>query len=460
MLKLAGSLNRYPARITSTGFALLILAGTLLLLLPGVKASGREPISFLDALFMSTSSVCVTGLSVRSLATDFSVFGQMLIALLVQVGGLGIMTLTTFVLLAVGVRGGLRQQLVINSTIAGESKADLKVILKRVLWFTITCESIGAMLLFVKFLTYGMGIGKALWNAIFLSIAAFCNAGFALDDRNLIPFQDDTVVLSTIMLLIVVGGLGYPVVFDIASCMNRFGRRWWDELHIHSKLMLLGTTVLILGGFTAILYLEWNNPQSEDRTTYEKILSAMFQSITSRTAGFNSVDLTKYGNATLIVIMVLMMIGAGPCSTAGGMKVSTIMMVALHALAKFRSQDKVTVYRRTIPQAAIDRAIATTMLFSIVALVGMIAVLAIEEVGTSEDGQRREFLQIAFEAISALGTVGLSINDTWNLLPASKIVIIILMFVGRLGPIVFFSALSTAPKRITLQYASEEPITG
>ncbi len=193
MLKLAGSLNRYPARITSLGFALLVVVGTLLLLLPWVIAEGRKPISVLDALFMSTSSVCVTGLSVRSLADDFTFFGQLLIALLVQVGGLGIMTLTTFVLIAAGMRSGLRQQLVINSTIAGESKIDLAVLLKRVLWFTACCEAAGMFVLFVRFLISGMSFGKALWNAIFLSIAAFCNAGFALDNSNLIPFQSDAV---------------------------------------------------------------------------------------------------------------------------------------------------------------------------------------------------------------------------------------------------------------------------
>ncbi len=267
-------------------------------------------------------------------------------------------------------------------------------------------------------------------------------------------------MLLVISALIILGGIGYPVVFDVAASFRRNRFRWWDDLHIHSKLMIIGTTTFLFGGFFAILFFEWNNPHTASMSTYEKVVNAFFQSVTTRTAGFNSVDLTTYSNASLIVMMMLMIVGAGACSTGGGIKVTTFSMLVLHAFAKFRSKDKVTVFRRTIPQIAIDRAIATTMLFITLALFGMIAVSAIEEIGHTEEAERREFLQIVFEVVSALGTVGLSINDTWNLLPGSKLVIIILMFVGRLGPIAFFSALSTNPQKGTLQYASEEPITG
>jgi trk system potassium uptake protein len=460
MLKIAGSLNRYPARVTAIGFALLIVAGTLLLKLPGVIQSDRPSMTFVDALFMCTSAVCVTGLSVRSLVDDFTIFGQFLMLLLIQTGGLGIMTLTTFVLLATGARGGMRQHLLISSTLTGQSKADIKLLLKRVIVFTFITEACGMVILFIRFLFTDMSFGWALWNAIFLPISSFCNAGFALDNYSLIPFQSDFLVLGTTAALIIIGGLGYPVFFDIASCYKKNRKNWWIDLHIHSKIMLLGTTVLITCGFLSILALEWDNPLTSNMTTYERVLSALFQSITCRTAGFNSVNLLEYGNATLIVMMLLMFIGAGPCSTAGGVKVSTIAMIFGKATSRFRSREHVSAFRRTIPDFAIDRAVTTVMLYVTVALVGSIAILAFEDFGSAEINERDEFLKNVFEVISALGTVGLSITNTAEFLPPSKIVLVMLMFVGRIGPIAFFSALSTSPKKAALTYASEEPLTG
>ena len=460
MLKLAGPLNRYPARVTSLGFAILVVVGTLMLYAPWACADRTKPISLVDSLFMATSSVCVTGLSVRSVVDDFSFLGQLSLLLLIQVGGLGIMTLTTFVLFARGERGGLRHHLVISSTIAGQSKADLRILLRRVLVVTALCEAIGSFLLFVRFV-FQMPIETALWNSVFLSISSFCNAGFALDNQSLIPYQNDPIVLSVISGLIIIGGIGYPVLFDVAGRHRRNGfSGLWDDLHIHSKLIILGTGALLIVGFFAILILEWNNHNASNQSLYTRCMIAAFQSVTCRTAGYNSVDLTTFGNATLIVIMILMLIGAGPCSTAGGMKVTTFFMIAIHAYSKFRGQQNVTIFRRTIPAIAIDRAMATAILFVTVVTIGSVLLLSIEQIGQTRDTQRFQFLQIVFEVVSALGTVGLSINETWNLTPLSKLVLVILMFVGRLGPIAFFSALATSSPKPRIQYASEEPITG
>jgi len=460
MLKLAGPLNRYPARVTSLGFAILIVIGTLMLYAPWACADKTRPISLVDSLFMATSSVCVTGLSVRSLIDDFSFLGQLSVLLLIQVGGLGIMTLTTFVLLASGERGGLRHHLLITSTVAGQSKADLKIVLQRIFLLTAVCELAGFAILFLRFLSL-MPLGSALWNSFFLSISSFCNAGFALDNQSLILYQNDPVVLGVISGLIIIGGIGYPVLFDLAGRHRRSGfNGLWDDLHIHSKLIILGTIALLVGGFFAILVLEWNNPNASDQSLYTRAMIAGFQSVTCRTAGYNSVDLTTFGNATLIVIMILMLIGAGPCSTAGGMKVTTFFMIIIHAYSRFRGRPNVTVFRRTIPAIAIDRAIATAILFFTVATFGSVLMLSIEQIGQTRETQRIQFLQIIFEVVSALGTVGLSINETWNLTPLSKIVLVLLMFVGRLGPIAFFAALSTSSSKSRIQYASEEPITG
>ncbi len=459
MLKLAGPLNRYPARVTSLGFAVLILVGTGLLYGPWTSANAEKPLTLLDAFFMATSGVCVTGLSVRSLANEFTVVGQIIMLLLIQIGGLGIMTLTTFVLLASGTRGGLRHHLVITSTIAGQSRSDLRKVLRSVFLLTMFSEFIGFVILFFRFL-FEMPFLTAFWNALFLSVSAFCNAGFALDDRSLIAFQRDPTVIITIASLIIVGGIGYPVLFDVAANLKRSKRVDWVNLHLHSKLTILGTVLLLVGGFLSILGLEWNNPSFEGESTWFRIITAAFQSVTCRTAGFNSVDLTRFGNGTLIVMMLLMLIGAGPCSTAGGMKVTTFLMLVVHAMNRFRGRQNVTMFRRTIPQIAIDRAMATTMLFFSVGAVASIALLSLEQIGQTRETQRFQFLQIVFEVVSAMGTVGLSINDTYNMTTASKLVLVALMFVGRLGPISFFSALANSPGKAGLQYASEEPITG
>ena len=459
MIKLAGPLNRYPARVTSIGFAVLVVVGTLALATPWASADPNHPLGWLDSLFMSTSAVCVTGLSVRSLASDFSFAGQIIMLVLIQIGGLGIMTLTTFVLLASGSRGHLRHHLVISTTLAGQNKSDLRVVLRRVFAATAFTELVGFACLYSR-LCWTMEFPKAVWNSIFLSVSAFCNAGFALDDQSLIAYQNDPVIITTISFLIIVGGIGYPVLFDLAKTLTSSKTRFWEYLHIHSKLTIIGTLLLLLGGFLSILLLEWNNPVYESKPQVDKFMIAAFQSVTCRTAGFNSVDLTKLGNATLIVMMILMLIGGGPCSTAGGMKVPTFFMLIVHAVFRFRGRHWVTIFRRTIPQMAIDRAMATAILFVSLATIAGVVLLSCEQIDHTRQMQRFEFVQLIFEAASALGTVGLSIGQTANLTTISKFVVIGLMFLGRLGPISFFSALSNSPHRKEIQYASEEPIIG
>ncbi len=459
MLKLAGSLNRYPARVTSIGFALMIVIGAALLCTPMASSKPDARLTLLDSIFMSTSAVCVTGLSVRSLAHDFSFLGQLIMLMLIQIGGLGIMTLTTFVLLASGNRGGLRHHLVITSTIAGNSKTDLKIVLKRVFYLTAISEATGFVILAIRFL-FEFPIGKALWNAMFLSVSSFCNAGFALQDESLIPFRDDPFVMVPISCLIIIGGIGYPVLFDVGASFRRSGRITWDDLHLHSKMVLLTTAGLLVFGAAAIFLLELGNPSFQQHSMFSRFMMAGFQSITCRTAGFNSVDLTLLGNATLIVMMILMLIGGAPCSTAGGMKVTTFMMLLIHAYSRFRGRANVTIFRRTIPQLAIDRATATTMIFISLGVIASVTLLSLEQIGHTKETQRFQFLQIVFEVASSLCTVGLSINQTSELSGASKFVIVILMFVGRLGPISFFSALARSNTKPGIPYAAEEPITG
>lgn len=478
MLQLAGSLVRYPARVTTTWFALVILIGALLLVAPFSSANAAKPISFLDALFTSTSAVCVTGLAVRSTGNDFTPAGQCVILVLIQIGGIGIMTITTFILHAMAGRSGLRQRAVIASTLGAGDNADLRTILRRVFSTTLIIEGTGIVLLWIRFL-FDMNPLTALWQATFHSVSAFCNAGFGLYDDSLVQYQGDLLVNIVIGLLVVFGGIGFPVIIDIWNCYLSKSPLKWDNLHIHTKVTLLGTVILLVGGAVGFLVLEWNGVL-EEATLMERILIPCFHSVTCRTAGFNTIDLGQLSNATLFLSIALMTIGAGACSTAGGIKVSTFMMLMIHAQRRFRGQQVVNVFRRTIPQDAIDRAMASVMLFLASGGIALTILLIVEQSNlhgrnisndvpvVMVDGQeiaiypeRQElFLRALFEVSSALGTVGLSVNFTSTLSPVGRIVIIILMFLGRLGPLSVFAAVSRTSKEAKIHYAHEEPLVG
>lgn len=459
MLRLSGSINRYPARMSCLGFAVAIVVGSLWLLSPGIIAADRPRLSPVDAVFMSTSALCVTGLSVRSLESDYTLYGQCVMLVLIQVGGLGIMTLTTFIMIMSGIRGGMRQSLLVTSTLYGGWSGNVRSILLRILTLTLLLESVGAAMLFARLLSY-MEPVAALKHAVFLSVSAFNNAGFALTDDSLIGYQNDGWVLTSIASLIVLGGLGYPVLFDLYDSVRRNGGRFWDDLHIHSKIMLIGTSILLGVGGLAIFLLELPNDAFDDDGLGGRFAVAAFQSVTTRTAGFNSVDLTRFGNATLFVMMGLMFIGAGPCSTAGGVKVSTVYMLVMHAWSRFRGRQTVSCFRRTIPQKSIDQAMAILVLSLAVAIMACIVILSTEQIRTYSGASKSDFLPNIFHVVSALATVGLAVSDISQLQPLSKCGLIALMYMGRLGPVSFFAALSNLPAKKSFQYAPEEPITG
>jgi len=461
MPKMASSLARYPARVTSLWFAGVIVLGSIALWLPMSSKSLERPISFLDACFTATSALCVTGLSVRSTAHDFTHVGQAVILLLIQLGGLGIMTLTTFILTQVGGRGGLRSRLVIAETLGAGDDADVRSILKRVFFATALLEGVGIFFLWLRFLFQYPWL-TALWHAVFHGVSAFCNAGFALHDDNLIQYQHDPAVNLIVCSLIILGGIGFPVILDV---YNRFS--WsrpfdWPELHIHSKVTLIGTVVLITFGFVLLLAMEWDNALAT-MPWYGKVQVAMFQSVTCRTAGFNTVDLNDLTNASLFLMILLMAIGGGPCSTAGGIKVSTVALLVMQAYRRFQGRACMSFFRRTIPQAAVDRAMASTMTFLAVAIVACTVLMVVEQSGKSHrnlGGYSDPALEIIFEVISALGTVGLSTGITANLSELGKWSIIALMFMGRLGPISVISALSRSVREPKVEFANEEPLVG
>ncbi len=459
MAKFAGSLRKFPARASFFCYALGILLGAAVLASPMCRAEGRPPISPVDALFTATSAICVTGLTVRSTGNDFSWIGQVAILLLIQLGGIGIITVTTYITFRIGAGRGLRSRTAAAETIGVEApQPQLAALLREVLRFSLTIEAIGFAILFVRWL-FEFPPHQAAWYALFHSVSAFCNAGFSVFDDSLVQFGADPVVLLTIAGLIITGGLGFPVITDLHTNWHGTWRQMWDRLRLHTRLALLGTSVLVIGGTLALIALEWDNLLAE-MPWWQRLLTAFFQAVTPRTAGFNSVPVASMTTASLFLVILLMLIGACPCSTGGGFKVSTVAVLVLRVWALFRGRSQVSVFRRTIPQVVFGQATATVLVYTVVVALAVMCVLGLEErfVGHLEAGGR--FLDTTFEVVSAAGTVGLSTGATTRLSTPSRLIIVLVMFLGRLGPISVFAAVSQSERYRDLQYVSEKPLIG
>ena len=456
MAQFTGSLVSYPARVSFAAYALAILLGGVALTLPAARQPGRPAVSLVDGVFTATSACCVTGLTVRSTAHDFSALGQGIILFLIQLGGLGIMTITTLVSFQIGGQATLRQRAVVADTLGIKSGRDLRWVAWALLGTVILCEAVGFAGL--CWTAWGTAAPRDVaWTALFHAVSAFCNAGFALHDRNLVPDRGSVSVNLVVCGLIIVGGLGFPVIFDVCT---RLWRRepLWERLHTQSKMMLIGTAVLLAAGALSFWALEWEEAIAGEPLA-TKLLMGFFHSTTCRTAGFNTVDYAALSSATLFLAIILMAIGAGPCSTAGGFKVSTAMTLVASAWANFRGCRHVNFFKRTIPESAISRAIATALVFVAVAIVALVTLLVVET--PNELASRpRWFLEALFECISALGTVGLSTGITPGLSDPGKLVLVALMVAGRLGPITAAVALSRPRQSWQPAYPEEEPLVG
>jgi trk system potassium uptake protein TrkH len=456
MAQFTGSLVSYPARVSFAAYVLTILIGGFALTLPAARQPGRPPVSLVDGVFTATSACCVTGLTVRSTANDFSPLGQGVILFLIQLGGLGIMTITTLVSFQIGGQATLRQRAVIADTLGIKSGRDLRWIAWALLATVFVCEAAGCAGL--AWAAWGTApVGEVAWTSLFHSVSAFCNAGFALHDQNLVPDRGSVPVNLVICGLIILGGLGFPVIFDVGS---RLWRRepLWERLHTQSKMMLIGTAALLALGAVSFWLLEWH--EAIDREPLgTKLLMGFFHSTTCRTAGFNTVDYGGLSSATLFLAIILMAIGAGPCSTGGGFKVSTAMTLAASAWANFRGFRHVNFFKRTIPEAAISKATATALVFGAVAVVALVTLLVVET-PNELSSRPRWFLEALFECISALGTVGLSTGVTPALSDPGKLVLVALMLAGRLGPITAAVALSRQRRPWQPVHPEEEPLIG
>lgn len=456
MEQVTGSIVGYPARVSFGAYVVGIVIGATLLMLPASRQADRPPISLVDAVFTATSAVCVTGLTVRSTAHDFSPLGQGVILALVQVGGLGIMTITTLVSFRLGAQATLRQRAVIADTLGIRTRGDLARVARAVLLTVVSAELLGFVLLGV--VTWGSGApGDVLWRALFHTVSAFCNAGFALHDDSFMARAADIPFNLAICALVIVGGLGFPVIFDLVSRLRR-PADFWQRLSLQTKFMLLGTAALLAFGAVTFWLLEADGVLAA-APLGERLITGLFHATTCRTAGFNTVDYGALASPTLFLAIILMAIGAGPCSTGGGFKVSTFMTLVVGAWASFRGLGRVNVFRRTIPHAAVERATATALLFGAVAIAAMVALLVVEA-GNETVTRPRWFLDVLFECISALATVGLSTGITTTLSDAGKLVIVVLMLVGRLGPLTAAVALSRPRRTYQPAYPEEEPLVG
>jgi trk system potassium uptake protein TrkH len=421
-----------PARILALGFLMMIGVGTILLSLPLSSATGKA-LSLVDALFTATSGICVTGLIIKNTATDFSLFGKIVILILIQTGGLGYMTLSTIISLLIGKRISLKDRLLIAEAYNVLSLEGLVRFTKTIFKITIAMEFLGAFVLFSRWLPE-MNPKDALFHAIFQSVSAFNNAGFSSFSDNLLPYQHDLTINLTVMTLVVMGGIGYIVISD----SYRFLTGQVVKLAFHTKMVLTVTAVLI-GGGTVIFYLvESANPASIGALSIpQRILASLFQSVTTRTGGFNTVDISTLTHPTLFLFILLMFVGASPGGTGGGIKTSTFGIMCTALWCTIRGQRDATAFRRKIPQESVAKSFFIAMLGMFFVILITILILGVE---------KKPLLRCLFESVSAFGTVGLSTGDGGNLSlvasysPVGKILTTLLMFIGRVGPLTIGSA--------------------
>ncbi|WP_124330998.1 TrkH family potassium uptake protein [Desulfonema ishimotonii] len=444
----------FPGRSSVIGFSLLIATGTALLMLPA--ASAGPPVKFIDALFTATSASCVTGLVVMDTGTALTPWGQGVILLLIQIGGLGIMTISTLFLMLAGKRPGMMERMAIRDTFTHQKDRKAADILREVMLFAFSIEAAGALILFFCFLPDNSP-GRALYTGVFHAISAFCNAGFSLFADSLTGYRESWVINLTVSFLIITGGVGFLVLSELRGHL-RFSRRTWSRLSLHSKLAL-SSTLMLLGVSTLLfLFMEWDNTLTP-LSVPGRILAAFFQAVSARTAGFNTLAFEHMANETLFLIIVMMFIGACPGSCGGGVKTTTIFSLTLLGLSRFQGHDRPRIFRRSIPEASVWRAVNVVMISSLVIVLALMLLLISELGNVSHLQSRGKFLEFFFEVVSAFGTVGLSTGVTAGLSLPGKLIITAVMFIGRLGPLVIGIAFSRR-RRIRYHYAEEQIMIG
>ncbi|WLV24968.1 TrkH family potassium uptake protein [Aciduricibacillus chroicocephali] len=430
-----------PPQLLAAGFMLMILIGGLLLKLP---AAGTEHVSWIDAFFTAVSATTVTGLGTVDIGSTFSLFGEIIIMVLVQLGGLGLMTFAVMALIMLGRKIGLKQRLLVQEAFNQTSIGGIIRLVRTLFLFSIIIEGIAFLLLSERWVPE-YGWSKGMYYSLFHTVTAFNNAGFSLWPDNLARYVGDPVVNIVISGLFIIGGLGFTVLIDL------WRKRDFRSLTLHTKLMLVGTFIINLSAMGLIFVMEYGNQRSfGGLSLHEQLFGSLFQAVSPRTAGFLTIPTSDLTVSSILLIMVLMFIGAGSASTGSGIKLTTFIVVLLTTISFLKGKDEVVIFRRTIRKATILRSLAIIVVSLLFVLVSLFLLTMTEN---------KPFLSLLFEVLSAFGTVGLTLDLTPHLTTPGKIIIMGLMFIGRVGPLAFAFIFATR-KSSAVKYPEEDIFTG
>lgn len=437
----------HPAQTVVIGFAGAVIVGTLLLLLP-ISKSGPGGANFMEALFTATSAVCVTGHIIVDTPVFWSGFGQVVILLLIQVGGLGIMIFASLIGMTLARKLTIRSRVTAASEARSVGLSDVTGLIRGIMLITLTIEAAVFVLLTLRFwLGYGYGLGDAAWYGMFHAVSAFNNAGFSTFSDNLMGFATDPWICLPIAGAIILGGLGFPVIMQLR-------REFTTPLHwsMNTKLVLAGTGVLLVVGTVLTCLIEWTNPQTlGGMSPAGRILAGFFHSVQTRTAGFNSVPLGEMNPETWLVSDVLMFIGGGPAGTAGGIKVTTFLVLFFIMYTELRGEGAVNIFGKRLSRSVHRQAITTVLLAVAAVVIAIGAIMALTDYSID---------RVAFEVISAFGTVGLSTGITADLPVLAQLILVALMFLGRIGPLTLGTAIVLRERRILYEFPKERPVIG
>ena len=435
-----------PSRKLILGFLLTILLGTFILMMPFSLREG-EKLNFLSSLFTIVSAVCVTGLTVVDVSKIFSPAGDLVIIFFIQLGGLGVMTFSSILFLVMGKRMTFYERELLKEERNADSSGEISSFIKKLLLTVFIIESIGAIILTWEF-SKEMPLNKAVFYGIFHSISAFCNAGFSLFSNNLEAYKANPVINLTIGYLITLGGIGFAVITSVIMVI----RRGIDRFNLTSKVAIIMSVILTFGGMILFFVLEYSNPATlGDLNFVQKVLASYFQSVTLRTAGFNTIPLGELRNSTIFMCCILMFIGASPGSTGGGIKTTTFGVILFYVIGIVKKKENVEIFNRRLDWEIMNRALAILVLAITYVIIVIMLMLIAENFSPEE---------IMFEVISAFGTVGLTLGITPDLTTFSKLLLIVTMFIGRLGPMTFALAIGETKKKALSKYPKENILVG
>lgn len=430
-----------PSQLLVLVFLFFIILGTLLLKMP---AATPKPIGWIDTLFTSTSAMTVTGLAVVDTGTDYTMFGQLMILVLIQLGGLGIMSFAVLIFIMLGKKIGLKERLLIQQSLNQTSLGGIIKLIKSLFIYSFAIEMLAMLILAVKWVPE-YGFARGFYYSLFHAVSAFNNAGFSIWPDSLMRYEGDPLVNLVISFLFIIGGIGFTVLSDL------WHKRSFKKLSLHSKLMIYGTFIINLAAMIFIFLLEYQNQKTLGMLPLtEKLWGAYFQAVTPRTAGFNTTDIGSLRESTITLLLLLMFVGAGSASTGGGIKLTTFLVILLSVITFLKGKKHISIAKKTLKDHLIIRSLAISTISVLLILTAVFFLNMTEP---------KPFLAILFEVVSAFGTVGLSMGITADLSPTGKILIIFIMFLGKLGPLTLAFSLAR-PERENIRYSSEDILTG